>query len=334
MDEFDDDDSGTIFRDVTLLALAAFVAMVLMLLPFLNPGAEAESEADGISDPGNVIVELVWPPERDADIDLWVRAPGTLPVGFPNKGNAVVNLLRDDLGLFQDLTDINYEIVYSRGIVPGEWIVNVQAYRMENPIRPDPVRVQVVVSVKREGRGTADADPGEEGRAALSAPRDDRVPLRAHRQGRARARQRQRCQALVDTGNTRRPSSAPSRCGRVDSFTYLYVALALVAAALASIAVWSRRRTLWKAAAVGLLAALVVIGYFSYSMLLSRPKTLSPGNGGRGRRAGSLRRTARGRGDLSLAFHRRDAALLRAALGPGGGAAAPGGHARDPALGP
>ena len=151
MDEFDDDDSGTIFRDVTLLALAAFVAMVLMLLPFLNPGAEAESEADGISDPGNVIVELVWPPERDADIDLWVRAPGTLPVGFPNKGNSVVNLLRDDLGLFQDLTDINYEIVYSRGIVSGEWIVNVQAYRMEDPIRPDPVQVQVVVSVKREG---------------------------------------------------------------------------------------------------------------------------------------------------------------------------------------
>ena len=150
MDEFDDD-SGTIFRDVTLLALAAFVAMVLMLLPFLNPGAEAESEADGITDPGNVIIELVWAPDRDADIDLWVKAPEGLPVGFPNKGNAVVNLLRDDLGLFQDLTDINYEIVYSRGIVPGEWIVNVQAYRLEDPIRPIPVMVQVVVSVKREG---------------------------------------------------------------------------------------------------------------------------------------------------------------------------------------
>ena len=150
MDEFDDD-SGTIFRDVTLLALAAFVAMVLMLLPFLNPGAEAESEADGITDPGNVIIELVWAPDRDADIDLWVKAPEGLPVGFPNKGNAVVNLLRDDLGLFQDLTDINYEIVYSRGIVPGEWIVNVQAYRLEDPIRPIPVNVQVLVSVKREG---------------------------------------------------------------------------------------------------------------------------------------------------------------------------------------
>ena len=72
-------------------------------------------------------------------------------MGFPNKGNEVVNLLRDDLGLFQDLTDINYEIVYSRGIVPGEWIVNVQAYRLEDPIQPVPVDVQVVVSVKREG---------------------------------------------------------------------------------------------------------------------------------------------------------------------------------------
>jgi len=150
MDEFDDD-SGTIFRDVTLLALAAFVAMVLMLLPFLNPGAEAESEADGITDPGNVIIELLWTPERDADIDLWVKAPQGIPVGFPNKGNAVVNLLRDDLGLFQDLTDINYEIVYSRGIMAGEWIVNVQAYRLEDPIQPEPVTVQVVVSVKREG---------------------------------------------------------------------------------------------------------------------------------------------------------------------------------------
>ena len=63
----------------------------------------------------------------------------------------------------------------------------------------------------------------------------------------------------------------------MDSFAYLYVALALVGAALASIAVWSRRRAAWKAAAICLLAALVVIGYFSYSMLLSRPKALSPG---------------------------------------------------------
>ncbi len=150
MEDFDDD-SGTIFRDVTLLALAAFVAMVLMLLPFINPGAEAEMEETSISDPGNVIVEVLWPPEIDADLDLWVKAPDHVPVGFPNKGNAVINLLRDDLGHLYDVTDINYEIVYSRGIVPGEWIVNLQAYRIQDIYQPSPIPAKVVVSVKREG---------------------------------------------------------------------------------------------------------------------------------------------------------------------------------------
>ena len=129
-----------------------------------------------------------------------------MPVGFPNKGNEVVNLLRDDLGLFQDLTDINYEIVYSRGIVPGEWIVNVQAYRLEDPIQPVPVQVQVVVSVKREGENRP--TPILEKEVELRYPRhgDDCVSLRVDRQGRARARQRQRRQALADTGI--RPVSA------------------------------------------------------------------------------------------------------------------------------
>jgi len=149
MDEFDDD-SGTIFRDVTLLALSAFVAMVLMLLPFINPGAEADTEARAQTDPGNVIIELMWAPELDADIDLWVMAPDSVPVGFPNKGNRVLNLLRDDLGRFNDLTDINYEVIYSRGIVPGEWIINVQAYRLDPDRRP-PIKTKVVVSVSREG---------------------------------------------------------------------------------------------------------------------------------------------------------------------------------------
>jgi hypothetical protein len=149
MDEFDDD-SGTIFRDVTLLALAAFVAMVIMLLPFINPGAEAETDSQALTDPGNVIVELTWDAGLDADIDLWVRAPGDVPVGFQNKGSRVLNLLRDDLGRFNDLTDINYEVIYSRGIAPGEWIVNVQAYRLD-PDRPQPIKTKIVVSVSREG---------------------------------------------------------------------------------------------------------------------------------------------------------------------------------------
>ena len=140
-----EDDSGTIFRDVTLLALLGFVAMVIMLLPFINP--EAEAEKSTTTEPGNVMVEILWPPQMDSDIDLWVMAPGDIPVGYSNKGSTVLNLLRDDLGIYSDLTDINYEVTYSRGIVAGEWIVNVHAFRTD-PDNPPPIKVRVVVSVK------------------------------------------------------------------------------------------------------------------------------------------------------------------------------------------
>ena len=152
MEDFEDD-SGTIFRDVTLLALAAFVAMVLMLLPFINPGAEAEVDNTSISDPGNVIVELLWPPELDSDIDLWVKAPHAVPVGFPNKGNEVVNLLRDDLGLQGDFTKLNYEVSYSRGVPVGEYAVNVHFYR--NAANVVPIPVSIAVSVKPNAHESA-----------------------------------------------------------------------------------------------------------------------------------------------------------------------------------
>ena len=36
LNAIDDDQSNTVFRDVTLLALSGFVAIVLLLLPWLN----------------------------------------------------------------------------------------------------------------------------------------------------------------------------------------------------------------------------------------------------------------------------------------------------------
>ncbi len=39
---FDDDEGGTVFRDVIMLALAGFVAMVILLLPHIQPPGEAK----------------------------------------------------------------------------------------------------------------------------------------------------------------------------------------------------------------------------------------------------------------------------------------------------
>ncbi|MGE5147620.1 MAG: hypothetical protein ACM3N5_12785 [Candidatus Eiseniibacteriota bacterium] len=143
LDDFDEDGTGTVFRDVITLALLGFVATVILLLPHVHPEAKT---ADAVSMPGNVMVEIRWPDELDADVDLWVQAPGDVPVGYSNKGGKIFNLLRDDLGTKGDATGLNYEVSYSRGIPPGEYVVNVHLYRNNTQLTEIPVTT--VVSVK------------------------------------------------------------------------------------------------------------------------------------------------------------------------------------------
>jgi hypothetical protein len=144
LDPLDGDDSDTVFRDVITLALAGFVSCVLLLLPHINP--QAKAEAVGEEPPGNVIVEIRWPDAMTCDVDLWVQAPGDVPVGYSNKSGAFFNLLRDDLGDVMDATNLNYEIAYSRGLAAGEYVANVHLYRNDAGVLPVPVTM--VVSVK------------------------------------------------------------------------------------------------------------------------------------------------------------------------------------------
>jgi len=145
LDYFDEEETtGTVFRDVIMLALIGFVAMVVMLLPHISPKKKQTEEHKA---PGNVIVEMHWPSEIPYDVDLWVKAPGEVPVGFWNQGAKIFNLLRDDLGTEGDATNENYEVSYSRGIPPGEYVVNAHMYG--NIKRGTHVPVKVVVSVKR-----------------------------------------------------------------------------------------------------------------------------------------------------------------------------------------
>jgi hypothetical protein len=153
LDQIDDEDvNGTVFRDVITLALCGFVAIVILLLPHLAPKNPAEAQA-AASVPGNIMIEARWDDSLDSDIDLWVQAPGDVPVGYSNKSGLIFNLLRDDLGRNADPTQLNYEVSYSRGIPPGEYAVNLHMYR--NKSRVTPVKVTVVTSVKRPGSESA-----------------------------------------------------------------------------------------------------------------------------------------------------------------------------------
>jgi hypothetical protein len=150
-DRFEHDDAGIVFRDLITLALCGFVVCVVLILPHINP--PVTKTAQDTDPPGNVIVEVRWPDELDSDVDLWVEAPGDVPVGYSNKGGVIFNLLRDDLGKRADATGMNYEVSYSRGITPGEYTVNLHLYR--NTAGVFPIPVTVVTSVKKSAKESA-----------------------------------------------------------------------------------------------------------------------------------------------------------------------------------
>ncbi len=147
-ESFDDGGDGTVFRDVIMLALLGFVTIVVLLLPHLNPPTLADEE---VVAPGNVIVEVRWADGLNADVDLWVQAPGDRPVGYSNKGGQIFNLLRDDLGGSGDQTDLNYEVAFTRGTPPGDYTVNLHLYR--NASGQFPVEAEVSVGVKPTAGG-------------------------------------------------------------------------------------------------------------------------------------------------------------------------------------
>jgi hypothetical protein len=145
-----DEDTLTVWLDTALLMLGSFVLMTVLMLTVMNPPAKS-SEAE-VQAPGNIIVEIQWPNTLDADVDLWVQAPGDRPVGYSNTNGKIFNLLRDDLGRANDMTDLNYEVAYSRGMPAGEYVVNVHLYRGISGVS---IPVKVVVSAKTSTTGPA-----------------------------------------------------------------------------------------------------------------------------------------------------------------------------------
>lgn len=149
--DYGEETNGIAFRDIlmnTLLGVFAIMVAYMMMIQF-------EEQVDAAAEPpGNLTVSAHWP-EGDADVDLWVWGPAEpAPVGYSNKGGVLWNLLRDDLGLAPDATSINYENAYTRGVVPGEYTVNLHCYRCPEL----PVMVDVLISlndIKGNGKSSS-----------------------------------------------------------------------------------------------------------------------------------------------------------------------------------
>ena len=111
--------------------------MFLFVLAFIliNPVAK-KSNVEVIAE---FIITTSWPDGSADDIDTWVKDPAGNIVGFKQKDRGLMNLDRDDLGRSNDTITTttgdkiyvrqNIEHVTIRGIIPGEYIVNVHLYR-------------------------------------------------------------------------------------------------------------------------------------------------------------------------------------------------------------
>ena len=142
----EDNSSDVVFRDFFVNALCMFVFIVIIILQFINPAKESEGEAEL---PGNISVELRWPDESTSDVDLWVLSPDNSVVGFARKSGDIFNLLRDDLGQANDVSDLNYEFAFSRGAPKGKYAVNVNLYRYGKG-DTGPVKCTVIISIKKK----------------------------------------------------------------------------------------------------------------------------------------------------------------------------------------
>jgi hypothetical protein len=130
------------FRDMLFLLVFAYLVIGAVALAHVR---KKQEELSGASPPGSVIVDIHWDDKVDADVDLWVQAPGDVPVGYSNKAGMIFNLLRDDLGHSGDPVSMNYEISYGRGLWPGEYTVNAHLYRSTDGHFPVPVTAKVQV---------------------------------------------------------------------------------------------------------------------------------------------------------------------------------------------
>ena len=125
-------------------ALTFFFVLAVM---FMNPEAKK-----GIIDPkAEYIITVNWPDNSPDDIDLWVEDPSGAIIWFRNREAGLVHLDRDDRGGLNNSivvdgkrmsSPIRQETVSIRGVIAGEYTVNVNHY-LATTNAPVPVSVKV-----------------------------------------------------------------------------------------------------------------------------------------------------------------------------------------------
>lgn len=134
----------------TLLCFVGLFALASMLI-------SAEKLKKNIDMKAVYLITVTWPDENTDDVDTYVEDPMGKLVFFRRREQGLMHLDRDDLGYENDHIETqfgriefkgNREIVTLRGIIPGEYTVNVHmfAYRKndghETPVMVNLTRIE------------------------------------------------------------------------------------------------------------------------------------------------------------------------------------------------
>ena len=122
------------FIDLLFNALLGFTFLFLVSVMFMNP----EARKGRVNLKAEYIISVTWADQLADDIDLWVQDPIGETVSYLRKDAGWLHLDRDDRGEVNDIVvidgreviyPINQEVVTIRGIIPGEYIVNLYYYK-------------------------------------------------------------------------------------------------------------------------------------------------------------------------------------------------------------
>jgi hypothetical protein len=143
--------------DVCINLVLVFAVLLKLSLLAINVQS-AESAQKRVKSNALFLIKVVWPGESDDDVDTYVSDPVSHLVFFKRLQDGLMNLDRDDTGSSSNMVTLpdgrvvksayNEEQVEIRGIVEGEYIVNVHMYRKASPT---PTKVIVTLYKVAEG---------------------------------------------------------------------------------------------------------------------------------------------------------------------------------------
>ncbi len=132
-----------------LMSNLAILLGIMMLSSVSQKQKKIVEEKAGLRTEGKYAIVLQWPGESADDVDLYVRDPSGRIVFFNARERGQMHLEHDDRGKQQgqkastDAPRTREERVIMRGVIPGEYIVNVHMYHKWDTA-PTPVRVRLV----------------------------------------------------------------------------------------------------------------------------------------------------------------------------------------------